>query len=126
MKRKNIHWVDLAALIPHTVNIGGRIFEVLWSDSLDEGESLGHTRFHTNQIVMDSSMDAKEKVITWLHELTHVVSEVYELKLSENKVLLLEKLMPFLLMPGNIFKEEEKGKKKRGKSKSPSTKNKQA
>jgi hypothetical protein len=73
--------------------------------------NLGETRFYSKQIILCTKQTPKQKVITYLHELTHVVSEEYGLKFSEEKVLLLENLMPYLLKPGNIFNTTRRKKK---------------
>lgn len=78
--------------------------------------NYGEVRFHTKQIVLCTKSSDKQKVITYLHELTHIISEECDLGLSETKVLAVEKILPNLLLPGNVFKDTKKGRT-RGKTK---------
>jgi hypothetical protein len=82
--------------IPNKVRVKPRIFyEVLWSEDFHfdkEGQkTYGITRFDPRQIVINKNQPDKESCHTYFHEFLHAVSHEYEVNLTENQVIALEK-----------------------------------
>ena len=50
-------------------------------------------------------MPAKLTVETFLHECAHAFSEEFGLGLTENQILGMEHIIPYILKKGNIFNE---------------------
>lgn len=100
-----INWEIKRKQIPHRVQVGPRrYFEILWVDSFVKDDTLGETRFFEKQIVIKKGMSDKLTVITYIHEYFHAISDCYDIKLTENQILALEKAFPYLFKNENIFK----------------------
>lgn len=101
-----VKWKKLKTSIPNRVQLGNNSFyEILYVDDFLDGKTLGEMRPETKQIVIRNKQTPKNTVITFLHELSHAVSNECDLELTENQILKLEKSFYFLLKKGNIFKE---------------------
>ncbi len=103
-----VNWKKLANQIPHKVQLSKRLsYEVSYA-RFDRPELLGESRPATKQIIIREGMGAKETVITYIHELLHSISDVGEVKLTENQIQALEKFFYYALKPGNVFMEDNK------------------
>lgn len=104
---KRIKWKQLRNQIPSRVEIGSRWFEIIWIDEFKDGKTLGETRFDPPQIVLKTNETDKETVKTYLHEITHAVSDEEEVGLTENQVIGIERSLTYLLKPNNVFTEKK-------------------
>lgn len=100
---KRVNWKLLKSQIPHRVQIGKRVFEILWVDDFADGKTLGETRFDPPQIVIKTGESDKLTVKIYAHELVHAISDEEEVGLTETQVLKLEHAMIYLLKPNNVF-----------------------
>lgn len=85
--------------MPDKVQTGPKQFcEILYADKIrgDDG-TLGEARPDTRQIVISTNQSDKEKLMTAFHEYIHFLSFDYNINLTENQVLALEKAMPYLI-----------------------------
>jgi hypothetical protein len=98
-----ISWKQRRAEIPHRVQLGKRIYEIVWVADFADGKTLGETRFNPPQIALKTGESDKETVKTYLHEIMHGISHEEEANLTENQVLALECSLPYVLKLGNIF-----------------------
>jgi hypothetical protein len=98
-----ISWKTRRAEIPHKVQIGKRIYEIVWVSDFADGKTLGETRFDPPQIALKTEESDKETVKTYSHEILHAISHEEGANLTENQVLALENSIPYLLKPQNIF-----------------------
>lgn len=107
---KRVNWKNLASRIPSKVQVGPRKFyDVLWQEEIidTKGNHLHGLADLTNKIIIiQMNQPARITVETFLHEMSHVISEEFGLGLTEQQVLDLEKAMPYLLKVGNVFKDE--------------------
>ena len=105
---KKIDWVDLVSRITHLIQLKKAKYEVCWIDDFKDGKTLGETRFnHPKQILIKNGQSSKEAVSTYFHEVLHAVSEEFEVGLTEEQVLKLEKAIPWVLKPGNLLKDKK-------------------
>lgn len=101
-----IDWKKLQKRIPHQVQISRKKFiEVAYVQDFKDGTTLGEMRPDMNQIVIKTDMSPKETVSTFFHEWLHLVSNEYEVNLTEKQVLAIEKSLYYWLKPGNLIKE---------------------
>jgi hypothetical protein len=84
-------WVKLKSKIPHQVKIRTKTYEVAWIDQFKDGKTLGETRFELRQIILLNNMSPKMTVSTFFHEYLHAICHEYNVNLTENQVLALEK-----------------------------------
>lgn len=100
-----VDWKKLKRKIPHRVQLGHTVhYEVVWADSFVDPHTMGETRFDSRQIVIKKGLTPKMTVVTFLHEVAHAYSYIYNLNLTETQVLNMEKGFYYLLKNGNIFK----------------------
>lgn len=100
-----VNWKSLVSRIPASVAVSRKdTYEVLFSKDLKQ--NVGETRIspHHKQIVIQIGLNNKQTIITYIHELLHAVSETYDVGLTENQILKLEKAFYYILKSGNIFK----------------------
>lgn len=101
-----VNWKKLASKINSRVQITKNIFyEVVWTDEF-KTDLYGEMRPDFRQIVIKKELSKKDSVITYLHEIAHAASNEYEMNLTENQILKMEKFLYFLLKKGNVFKDE--------------------
>jgi predicted RNA-binding protein Jag len=106
-----VNWKKLKCRIPHKVSLGQhRVYEVLWVDRFIDPTTMGETRFpvderNTRQIVLKRDMNARDTVLTYLHELTHAMAYEADITLTESQVRALESKYFHLLKRGNVFNE---------------------
>lgn len=90
-----IDWKQLRANIPSKIKTKYKTsFDVLWQDNLvdSSGKYLyGITKFNPNQIIINTQQSDKEAVLTLFHEVIHAMDDSYEVGLTENNVMKLEK-----------------------------------
>jgi hypothetical protein len=86
-----IKYKSLKQNIPHRVKANGVEYEVLYVDDFKDGATLGETRFHPPQLVIKNNIGAKETVLTAYHEWLHILSEEYDINLTETQVTKMEK-----------------------------------
>ncbi len=104
---KKIDWDDLVSRIPHFIQLKKARYEICWVDDFKDGKTLGETRFDPKQILIKTGQTAKEAVKTYLHEVEHATSHEFDANLTEAQVRALEKSLPWILKPGNIFKDKK-------------------
>lgn len=102
---KKIDWEELVSRIPHVIQIKKTKCEICWIDDFKDGKTLGETRWNPTQIVVKVGQTPKDAVSTYFHEVIHLLSDEYNIKLTERQVLALEKALPWILKPGNLLKE---------------------
>lgn len=103
-----INWKSLKSRIPPRVRLGKTIYEVVWVSDFKNPEVMGETRFNPPQIAIKNNLTDKNTVTTYIHEITHGVSEEEKLGLTENQVLGLENSLSYILKPDNIFTDKRK------------------
>lgn len=103
-----MNWKKLSKRIPNKVQVAHKtFFEVLWSPEIVGGEDCyGMCRFDPNQIVLLQGMTPKNATTTYLHEVIHAISDTHGIGLTEKQVRQIEKVLHYILKPGNILKEE--------------------
>lgn len=105
-----INWRKRVSQIPSKVQIAPKIFyDVVWQKEITDtkGNHLyGLTDLTNRVITIKMDMTPRLTVETYIHEITHAVSEEFNLGLTENQVLKIEHAIPFLLKGNNLFKEE--------------------
>lgn len=100
-----VNWKHLKTRIPHQVQISRKKYmEIAYVQDFKDGKTLGEMRPDINQIVIKTDMSPKETVCTYIHELLHAISNEYEVNLTENQVLALEKSLYYIFKPGNVIK----------------------
>jgi hypothetical protein len=113
-----IDWFKYFSRIPAQVKIGKSTYQILWVVEFPKDkEQLGESRFdELKQIIIKIGQSNKESVHTYWHECLHAASEEYEIGLTENQVLKLEKFLPNILKNGNLWMKagkNETNKRKR-------------
>lgn len=105
-----VNWKKKVTQIPSKVQIAPKLFyDIVWQKELvnASGHKLcGLTDFTNKLITIQMDMPAKLTIETYLHEVTHAMSEEYELGLTENQVLKIEHALPYVLKKNNLFKED--------------------
>lgn len=77
--------------IPDKVKIGGLAYEVSTSDTLmRDNEASGNSCGNTQSIMIDQTVSKQLQETTFLHEVIHQISFVYNLKFDEHTTALLE------------------------------------
>lgn len=71
---------------PETVNVLGKVYEILFVEKVDEKDSCGDHYSGTLEIKIKQDLHADVIAETLLHELTHAVEEQLDLGLSEKQV----------------------------------------
>lgn len=101
-----VNWKSLHSKVNSRIQLARNTFyEVVWTHAFKDENTLGETRFDPKQIVIKKDQTDKESVKTYIHECLHAISAEYDVGLTETQVQKLEKALPYLLKPGNIFKE---------------------
>jgi hypothetical protein len=77
--------------IPHQIKIKGKMIHVFFSDELIKGKYLGEFDPNTLTIYISRAQSERNQESTFLHELLHCISELYELGLTESQVTGLER-----------------------------------
>lgn len=100
-----MNWKKWKSRIPAWVVINTyRWFQVAWVDRFFDGSHVGEMNPEHNQILIHKKLSDKLTVETYIHELLHAVSDEYDVDLSEQQILKLEKAIPKMLEKGNVFK----------------------
>jgi len=100
-----IKWKLLRRSIPINIKLGRTTnYEVVFVEDFKDGNTLGETRTEPNQIALLINQSDKKMIHTYLHEVLHAISNTYEVGLTEEQVLKLEKAVYYILKPKNIFK----------------------
>lgn len=105
--RMRLNWKSLYRRIPSSVQVNKKIkYVITWRR---DDPSIDHDgiAYHNDDkfIVLKLELKPKEAVHTYIHELLHAISVQYDVGLTENQVLALEKALHFILKPKNVFKE---------------------
>lgn len=110
MLLKAINWKKLVSQIPHKIQISNKVYyEICWVDRFDNPEIVGLTDSGKREIYLKINQSNKEKVLTYLHEVTHAFSLENEIDLTEKQVLLIEKkCLYYCLKHDNLFSKEKK------------------
>ena len=89
--------------------IAGRQVRVLLTDELPEG-TVGQWDPEEYTITIDASLNPVERSSTMLHECIHIADDLYNLRLSHQRVLLLELgLMQLLPALADLWKDTADG-----------------
>lgn len=95
-----IDWRKKMRRIPAKVQIAPKIwYDVVWQKDMTntKGTELAGTTDYDNKIItIDIGMSPKLTVTTYLHECFHAFSHEYNIKLTENQILGLENIIPYL------------------------------
>lgn len=94
------NWKSLSKRIPKKFKVGRKTFKVIFINNVDY---LGLSDWNKNRIYLNKKQSKKELVHTYIHEIIHIMSDEYELKISEKQVQGLEKTLRFWIESGNIF-----------------------
>lgn len=109
-----INWKKLAKSIPNlTPPVQGESYEIVYIDDFKDGKTLGETRFDFKQIVIKKNQSDTELCYTAFHEILHLISDQYKVRLTESQVLALEKSLPFWLKLGKMIEETKKKNKRK-------------
>jgi len=104
-----VNWKKLLKSIPHRVQISRKgFYEILYVDSFLDESTVGETRLDKKQIVLKDKQTPKESVHTYIHELLHAISDEYEVNLTENQVIALERAIYYVLKSNNVFRKGRK------------------
>lgn len=100
-----MNWKKKVNEIPHKIQIGNKLFyEIVWVDRFDNEQIVGETDFSKKQIRLKIDQSPKEKVMTFLHEVSHAFSDENDIGLTEAQICLLEnKVFYYLLKSDNLF-----------------------
>jgi hypothetical protein len=111
MSKKRVNWKHKASLIPSKVQIGPKVFfDVVWQKEIvdTKGNHLyGLTDLNNKIITIKMDMSPRLTIETYLHEVAHAVSDVYELGWTENQILGMEHAFAYILKDNNVFKKDE-------------------
>lgn len=100
-----VDWKKYARSIPDRIQVGPKAYyDILWTENFDGKPYCGTTSFDPKQITLKMGMSPKLTVVTLLHELAHAVSFEFDVNLTENQVLGIEKAFYYALKPDNVFK----------------------
>ena len=95
--------------IPSKVLIARNVYyDVTWQREIVNSNGIelyGVTDLTNRIITIKMDMPAKLTVETFLHECAHAFSEEFGLGLTENQILGMEHIIPYILKKGNIFNE---------------------
>lgn len=72
-------------------------YQIVYIDEFKDVEQLGECRFNPPQIIVKKGTPPKEEFGTICHEVAHAMSEEYDINLTENQVLRLEKAIVAVL-----------------------------
>lgn len=101
-----IDWKSLYSKIPTKFKMGSKTFKVNWVDKFDDGPHVGLSDHNNKAIYIKNGQTKKEAVHTYIHEILHITSDEFDIKLSEKQVQGLEKTLIYWITNGNIFKDE--------------------
>lgn len=101
---KKVNWNKLVKKIPKSFKLGKRNFKIIWVKGFEDKKQVGESDWNNRVIYLKKNQTNKEKVLTYLHEVTHIYSDEFDIKISEKQVQKIEKNLHFLLLKGNIFK----------------------
>lgn len=105
-EERMINWSKLYKRIPISVQVTRKVkYDITWTRNDPSLDHMGKTMLDTKHIVLNLDMKPRLATHTYIHELLHAISEEYDVGLSENQVLALEKALYFILKPKNVFKE---------------------
>lgn len=68
-----------------------RSYEMLWAQDFKDGKTLGECLYDPPQIRVKSGENETQTFWTTFHEILHAMSNEYDINLTENQVLALEK-----------------------------------
>lgn len=95
-----MNWKKKVAEIPARAQIAPKVFyEITWQKEIvdTKGKHLyGLTDLDNKIITIKMDMSPKLTVETYMHEIFHAFSEEFQLGLTENQVLGLEHIIPYL------------------------------
>lgn len=98
------NWKNLAGSIPSRIEIAPKKwYEVVHVSDFKDPETVGETRFDPNQIALKTGMTPFQCYSTFLHEVLHAMSEEYNIALTENQVLKLERALAYRIKKGDVF-----------------------
>lgn len=107
-------WSFYRKHIPNKVQVSsGVVYEILWVDEFIDNTNVGECRYDQQQVVLKKGLSHKQTLETYIHELLHLFSHEYGVDLSEQDVLKLEKIIPFILKENNIFKSRRHNDKRK-------------
>ena len=72
-------------------------YEVVYVNDFIDGNTLGETTFDKKQIRIKNNLTEKQTVLVFFHEVFHALSAEFNINLTENQVLALEKASPNLI-----------------------------
>lgn len=102
---KKVNWKKLYKRIPKTFKAGKNTFKVQWVEEFPKDkDQIGESDYNNKVISIIKDRSYKQTVYTYIHEVIHIFSDEFELKISEKQVQGLEKTLHFWLKNGNIFK----------------------
>lgn len=85
----------------HTKVTNKRTYETLYTDDFKDGNTMGEARHEPPQIVIQKGHNERETFSTYIHELCHAADFEYNIKLTEDQVLKLEKAIMHILKLNN-------------------------
>lgn len=98
-----INWKSLSKRIPKKFKVGRKTFKVQWVNEFPDKKQVGESDWNNKIIYLKKKQSKSELVHTYIHEVIHIVSDEFELKISEKQVRGLEKTLRFWIESGNIF-----------------------
>lgn len=95
-----MNWKKKSKNIPARVQIAPKVaYEIVWQKDLQDTKGnviYGLTDLNTKTITIRMDMKPKLTVETYIHECFHAFSEEFNLGLTENQVLGMENMIPYL------------------------------
>jgi len=74
-------------IIPKTIKVGGRNIEVVTKNKILDGEGYAECKLNRVTIEKPAAKNCpEERKIIFLHEIIHIIEEVWDIHLSESKV----------------------------------------
>lgn len=102
-----MNWLKMSRLIPDQVQVGRKsYYKILNVEKCPSGYfTAGECDPNTKTIYIRIGQSPRQKVFTYLHEVTHAYSFENNLELTEAQVTVIEtKILRYILKPGNLFK----------------------
>lgn len=98
-------------MIPNMFQVGKNLWcEVLWTDEFKDEQTLGESRLHSKQVIINKNQSPKETFKTYIHEVLHFFSDTYGWGLTENQIRKIEESIYYWIKEDNILKKRN-GKK---------------
>lgn len=84
--------------IPSRIKIKNKVvYEVVWVDSFEDGNTVGECRFDVKQIALKMNQSEKELMKTFIHEVLHAIEFERGVKIPHKTIYQLEDALFYIL-----------------------------